>query len=382
MIARDLRLDAQSNGAMAEARDRVAARRPTVLVTGGAGFVGTNLCLELFDLGCRVRVLDNFSRDEASANARHLESQGGALLELVQGDVRRSADVERATSGADAVFHLAAQVAVTTSISDPFEDFEVNARGTLNVLEALRRSGRAVPLLYASTNKVYGCIEGMRVQRRGRRYEPGDVRLARNGLDERLVDFRTPHGCSKGAAEQYVLDYARTFGVPATVFRMSCIFGPHQRGNEDQGWVAHFLIRMLAGEPIAIHGDGCQVRDVLCVDDLVRAFVGFLAQPQVLAGRAFNVGGGSANAVSLLEVVEMMGSLTGQRPRLSFAGWRQSDQRWYVSDTRRLYQALGWKPEVAVLEGLVRLHRWLLSAGRPLPLVRAGTGSVPPRRAC
>jgi CDP-paratose 2-epimerase len=356
-------------------RDKVRARRPIVLVTGGAGFIGTNLCLELLDLGCAVRVLDNLSRPGVLANACHLRERGGARLQLLQGDVRRPADVEPAIDAVDGVFHLAAQVAVTTSLMDPTADFEVNARGTLNVLEALRRAGRRVPLLYTSTNKVYGGIEGLRVLRRGRRDQPRDNTLARTGVDERTVEFRTPYGCSKGAAEQYVLDYARCFGLPATVFRMSSIFGPHQRGSADQGWVAHFLTRVLSGEPIEIFGDGCQVRDVLCVDDLVRAFVSFLAEPELLAGRAFNVGGGCTNAVSLLELLDLLGSLTGTRPRLSFSTWRPGDQRWYVSDTRRLYQALGWKPEVPVLEGLVRLHRWLLSERGPRALVsRAAEG--------
>jgi CDP-paratose 2-epimerase len=327
-----------------------------VLVTGGAGFIGTNLCLELLDLGCRVRVLDDLSRPGAADDARHLQEQGAERLELLRGDVRRRVDVERATAGADAVFHLAARDAA---------DSEVSVRGTWNVLEALRRRGRSVPLLHASTKAVYRGVDGLRLLRRGRRYQPCDVRLARTGIDERALEPRAPHGNTTSAAEQSVLDDARDFGLPATVFRMSCVFGAHQRGDADGGWVAHFLARALAGEPIAIRGDGCQVRDVLCVDDLVRAFVGFLAEPELLAGRAFNVGGGCTNAVSLLELLDLVGTLTGTRPRLSFRAWRARDERWYVSDTRRLYQAIAWRPEVSVLEGLGRLHRWLAGERRP-----------------
>ena len=342
---------------------RLGSRRaggPVALITGGAGFVGTNLAKRLVADGRRVRILDSLARPGAEQNLRWLSSMAGDRVQFQLGDVRNRFALRRALDGASEVFHLAAQVAVTTSVDDPTEDLDVNLRGTHNLLEELRRLDEPPPLVFTSTNKVYGTLPGLRLELVDDRWEPVDVRLRESGLDERLpLDFCTPYGCSKGAADQYVLDYAKSFGLPALVFRMSCIYGPHQHGNEDQGWVAHFAIRALEGSPITIYGDGCQVRDLLFVEDLVSAFL--LARDRVgeLRGATYNMGGGPENAVSLLEVLELVSELLGERPRLRFAEERLGDQRYYVADTRRFRAATGWQPQVAVEEGIARLVRWL-----------------------
>jgi len=337
-----------------------AAGRP-VVITGGAGFIGTNLADRLLGQGRRVRLLDNLSRPGVERNLAWLRAQYGERLGVEIADVRDAAAVRKAVRGAETVFHFAAQVAVTTSLDDPLHDFEVNARGTLNVLEAVRESDLPPPLIFTSTNKVYGGMEDVALGCRRGRYEPADRQLAARGFSEdRRLDFHSPYGCSKGAADQYVLDYARSYGLRTVVFRMSCIYGPHQFGTEDQGWVAHFLIRALEGRPITLYGDGRQVRDVLYVGDLVRAFL--LAEEHVgeIAGRAFNIGGSAANTVSLLELVERIAALHGRRPEVLFEGWRTGDQRYYVSDVRRFAEATGWQPGVGLEEGLGKLYNWLL----------------------
>jgi CDP-paratose 2-epimerase len=327
------------------------------LVTGGAGFIGTNLADRLVREGERVLVLDNLSRPGVERNLRWLQAEHRAGLAVEIADVRDRAALDRAVAGATSVFHFAAQVAVTTSLVDPLGDFEVNARGTLQLLEAVRARRSPPPVVFTSTNKVYGALDDLELRVAGGRYGPPADGA---GISEaRPVAFHSPYGCSKGAADQYVLDWARTYGVPATVFRMSCIYGPHQHGNEDQGWVAHLLATAMRGEPITIYGDGRQVRDVLFVGDLVEAFLLARARIHDVAGEPFNVGGGPANTLSLLELVALIEALEGTRPRVELAPWRAADQRWYVSDTRKLRAATGWSPTVPVVEGVRRLHRWL-----------------------
>jgi CDP-paratose 2-epimerase len=278
------------------------------------------------------------------------------------GDLRSPATLARCVRGVERVFHFAAQVAVTTSLDDPIADFSVNAEGTIRLLEALRVSGARVPLLFTSTNKVYGALPDLRVERIEDRWMPTDFGFRTHGVSERRhLDFCTPYGCSKGAADQYVVDYAASFELPTVVFRMSCIYGPHQFGNEDQGWVAHFLIRALEEEQITIYGDGKQVRDVLYVDDLVDALLVARRKVDRLAGQAFNIGGGAANAVSLVQVIAMIGELLGKPPALELGPWRKGDQRWYVSDTSRFSAATGWAPQVAPAEGVRLLHDWLVA---------------------
>jgi CDP-paratose 2-epimerase len=339
--------------------------RRYALITGGAGFVGSNLADRLASDGMDVVLLDALARPGVERNVDWLRSRHGERVRLIVGDVRHAHVVDEAVSGADQVFHLAAQVAVTTSLDDPRADFEVNALGTLNVLEAVRARRDRPPVVFTSTNKVYGGLPDVPLTIRRERWEPEDAELGATGLSERRpLDFHSPYGCSKGAADQYVVDYARTFGLQACVLRMSCIYGPRQFGNEDQGWVAHFLIRARRSEPIALYGDGRQVRDVLFVSDLVDAFV--LARDGIarLSGRAFNIGGGPAAAVSLRELLARIEAL-GATVDLERGPWRVGDQRWYVSNIRAFRDATGWSPQVGVAEGLERLDAWITSGQGP-----------------
>jgi CDP-paratose 2-epimerase len=288
-------------------------------------------------------------------------------MRIEAADVQDPHALRSAVDKAAQVFHFAAQVAVTTSLTNAIHDFEVNARGTLNLLEALRAQDDPPPLVFTSTNKVYGGLPDVKLRVNGDRYEPEEDAVREAGVGEqRPLDFHSPYGCSKGTADQYVIDYARTFGLPAVVFRMSCIYGPHQFGNEDQGWVAHFLIRALEGQPITLYGDGLQVRDVLFVDDLIEAFMLTQENMSRLAGEVFNIGGGAANTTSLLELIEAINALHG-RCEIDFEDWRAGDQRYYVSDTRKFQAATGWSPRVNATEGVQRLYEWLAQSRRTLP---------------
>jgi CDP-paratose 2-epimerase len=255
-------------------------------------------------------------------------------------------------------------VAVTTSLVNPTHDFDVNARGTLNVLEAIRQRTTPPPLVFTSTNKVYGGLTDIALVN-GSRYEPADMSLRAAGISEaRPLDFHSPYGCSKGTADQYILDYARTFGLPAVVFRMSCIYGPHQCGTEDQGWVAHFIVQSIEGRPIVIYGDGEQVRDVLFIDDLVDAFLTATTHIDHVHGQAFNIGGGPRNTTSLLELLELIERMHGRRPAVSFEEWRPGDQRYYVSNIGKFHDATGWTPKMSFADGAGCLYRWLLGERR------------------
>jgi CDP-paratose 2-epimerase len=332
------------------------------LITGGAGFIGSNLADRLLSSGRPVLVFDDLSRPGVEQNLAWLRERHGDRLRVEVADVRDRQALHGAVRGADQVFHFAAQVAVTSSLLDPVHDFEINVRGTLNLLEEIRALECPSSLIYTSTNKVYGALSDLPLEASGTRYQPLDA-ATRTGIDEtRPLDFHSPYGCSKGAADQYVLDYARTFGLPALVFRMSCIYGLHQMGTEDQGWVAHFLIRAVEEKPIVIYGDGMQVRDLLFVDDLVDAFVLAQANSHTLAGQAFNIGGGLGNTASLLELMEMIGAISGSKPNLRWKDWRAGDQRYYVSDTRKFKGATGWAPKVNVRQGVEKLYRWLLES--------------------
>lgn len=331
-----------------------------VLITGGSGFIGTNLAHRLLVAGKRVIIYDNLSRPGVEQNLKWLRANHGELVRHEAGDIRDFATLRRIVRQAGQVFHFAAQVAVTTSLDDPFGDFEINARGTLNLLESLRSLPEPPPLLFTSTNKVYGDLSGVRLRINDGRYVPENEVARRYGFNEmQPLHFHSPYGCSKGAACQYVLDYARTFSLPTVVFRMSCIYGPHQFGNEDQGWVAHFLIQAVDNAPITIFGDGRQVRDVLFVEDLVEAFL--LAQQHMnqLTGQVFNIGGGPGNTTSLLELMDLIAHLHGHRPDVRFADWRSADQPYYVSDIRKFCDATRWVPKVDVQTGVRRLYEWL-----------------------
>ena len=338
----------------------LARHEPRVVITGGAGFVGANLADRLARQGERVLVYDSLARPGVEANVAWLKQRHGARVQIEMADVRDPYALRDAVRWASAVYHFAAQVAVTTSLENPGADFEVNARGTFNLLEELRRRSDPPALVFTSTNKVYGALEELALEAAATRYAPADEELASSGIAEtQPLAFCSPYGCSKGAADQYVLDFARTFGLPATVLRMSCIFGPRQLGTEDQGWVAHFLRAALRGEPITIYGDGRQVRDLLYVDDLVEALLLARACIGDLSGGPFNLGGGPDNAASLLEVLRLIERLNGEAPRVAFAAWRPGDQLYYVSDTRAFGARTGWRPQVDVETGLTRLWQWL-----------------------
>jgi CDP-paratose 2-epimerase len=334
-------------------------KRP-VLITGGAGFIGTNLAARFLRDGERVLIYDSLCRPGVENNLEWLTDEFGSDVEVQIADVRNAHAIRRAVAQASRVFHFAAQVAVTTSLANPVIDFEVNVRGTLNVLEAIRRMPSPPPLLFTSTNKVYGGLEDLSLRSTQTRYEPLDRQVRRFGVGEdRPLDFKSPYGCSKGAADQYVLDYGTSFHLPVVVFRMSCIYGPHQFGTEDQGWVAHFLIQAMEKEPLTIYGDGKQVRDVLYVDDLIDAMVLAIDRLEATGGRAFNLGGSPRNTTSLVELVEMIEQIEGSRPQIVMDGWRTGDQRYYVSDTRSFRAATGWSARVGVREGVERLYDWL-----------------------
>ena len=333
-----------------------------MLITGGAGFIGANLADRLARDGQDVLVFDALTRPGVARNLEWLKRRHPRRVSAAVADIRDKGAVRDAAMRCSGVFHMAAQVAVTTSLTAPMDDFDINVRGTMHVLEALRRRADRVPLVFASTNKVYGDLHDVALTDESGAYLPQDPALRQHGVGEdRSLDFYTPYGCSKGAADQYVLDYARSFGLPACVLRMSCIYGPRQMGTEDQGWLAHFLISAIDGRPISIYGDGRQVRDVLFVDDAVEAYVRAAAQIDKVSGQAFNLGGGPANAVTLLDVLGAIGAATGHHPEVKFDDWRPGDQRYFVADTRRVCAALDLPPALGWQDGMGRLASWLMA---------------------
>ena len=327
------------------------------LITGGAGFIGTNLADRLVREGMKVRILDNLSRNGVEKNLSWLHQSHPNRMEFIKGDVRNFDQVREAVKEVDTIFHLASQVAVTTSVEDPRTDFEVNAGGTLNVLEAARLSTKQPAILFTSTNKVYGKLSDLGIRDTGTRYEfPSHPR----GVDEtQPLDFYSPYGCSKGAADQYIRDYSRIYGMKTVVFRMSCIYGPHQFGNEDQGWVVHFVISALLNRPIKIYGDGKQARDILYVEDLVDAFCQAEENINKTAGEVFNIGGGPENSVSLLELLEMLEKVTGNKIHTESYNWRPGDQKVYISNIQKAKDIFGWEPRVSSTEGIQRLYKWV-----------------------
>lgn len=334
-----------------------------LLVTGGAGFIGCNLVDRLASEGHHVIVLDRLSRPGVERNLEWLKRQHPRQITPMIADIRGLAAVDAVTDAA-AVFHLAAQVAVTTSLQEPLEDLDINVRATVTLLEAAARRRSPPPFIFASTNKVYGDLADVALHETETAVKPRDPQIRRRDIGEdRPLSFHTPYGCSKGAADQYVTDYFRTHGVPSTVLRMSCIYGPHQHGNEDQGWVAHFVIKALKDEPITIYGDGRQVRDILHVDDAVEAYVRAWTNIERVQGRAFNLGGGPSNAVSLLQLIAHIGELQLRPPQVAFEAARPCDQRYFVADTRRLANALALPAPRAWQSGVGDLTEWLMSAG-------------------
>lgn len=329
----------------------------SAVIFGGAGFIGSNWAHWLLhNSNAKVHVFDNLSRPGVRHNLDWLQQSAPASgrLTITVADVRNAKMVESAVRHATEIYHFAAQVAVTTSVADPRYDFEVNVGGTLNILEAARKFGRRPFILFTSTNKVYGKISDSAIV-----CEQGRYRLADDtGISEtQPLDFYSPYGCSKGAADQYVHDYSRIYDLPTVVFRMSCIAGPRQFGTEDQGWVAHFLYSALQARPIVIYGDGRQVRDVLCVEDLLRAFDLASSSPAA-HGQVFNVGGGPSNAVSLLDLMEKIMSLTGEKIAYTTDHPRPGDQLVYVTNHQKLTRMTGWHPHFTVRQSLQLLYDW------------------------
>jgi CDP-paratose 2-epimerase len=347
-----------------------------VLVTGGAGFIGVNLADRLAREGYSVLIFDSLARPGVEDNLAWLKSSHADKISFACCDVRDRAALGEAVRDCRAVFHFAAQVAVTTSLVEPRLDFDVNVGGTISLLESLRLNNPRAPLLFSSTNKVYGNLDDVELACDDDYYLPKDAALRAHGVDEsRPLDFHTPYGCSKGAADQYVLDYARSFDLLTAVLRMSCIYGPHQMGTEDQGWVAHFVYRALAGEPITIYGDGCQVRDVLHVSDAVEAYLAGWRNIGRVAGRAFNLGGGPANAVSLKRILRFIESRLNRPVEIEFSDWRAGDQRYYVSDTRAIAGELQLPDAKSWKDGVAELIAWIsernTSVRKPVRLVGA-----------
>lgn len=339
--------------------------RPT-LITGGAGFVGSNLADALLTAGERVIVADNFSRAGVSRNADWLQEKHGKRCRIEMADVRDREHMRALVSEARNVFHLAAQVAVTTSVDDPVLDLETNLLGTFHILEAARALSSPPPLLFTSTNKVYGGLEAAPVHLDGGAYRYVDCRA---GVGENAaLDFHSPYGCSKGAADQYVRDYARIYGLQTVVFRMSCIYGTRQFGTEDQGWVAHFARSLLAGETVTIYGDGYQVRDILWIGDLVTALRSAMQRIGTVSGEVFNIGGGAANAVTVRGVIDRLMDIAGAAVPVRTADWRPGDQRVYVSDTSRAGDLLDWAPITPWQRGLEQLVDWLRDADLSTPV--------------
>ena len=331
----------------------------SLLVTGGAGFIGVNLADRALSAGGRVTILDDLSRAGADVNIRWLREKHGDAFRLVERSVTETDACELAVEGADVVYHLAAQVAVTTSVADPRHDFEVNTLGTFNILEAIRRSSHRPVLVYASTNKVYGELAHLPTEELETRHAFRDLPLGISELEP--LDFHSPYGCSKGAADQYVHDYARIYDLQTVVFRQSCIYGPRQMGVEDQGWVAWFAIAAMTGQPITIYGDGKQVRDLLYIDDLIDGYELAVDRIEVTSGQVYNLGGGAENALSIWwEFGPLLEDALGRElPSPSFSPVRPGDQPVFIADTSKFQDDTGWKPVTSLETGVANLVAWI-----------------------
>ncbi len=329
------------------------------LITGGAGFIGSNYVHQLLSRGENVTILDNFSRGGAPRNLEWLEKTFGRdSFRLIRGDVRDVSLVAESARGSDVIVHLAGQVAVTTSVTNPRDDFENNALGTFNVIEAARLSGRNPIVIYASTNKVYGGMDDVKVVERGSRWEYENLPFGAS--ESQPLDFHSPYGCSKGTGDQYVRDYHRIYGLPTVVFRQSCIYGPRQFGIEDQGWVAWFVIAAVMGRPITIYGDGKQIRDLLHISDLIRAYDLAVDKINLAAGQVYNLGGGASNTLAIwTEFAPMLEELLGKNLEVARGDWRPGDQKVFVADIRKAARELGWMPQVNVEEGIQKLFEWV-----------------------
>ena len=330
-----------------------------VLITGGAGFIGCNAAKRFLNQGNEVIVFDNLSRKGADKNLNWLRKQTDRLV-FVKGDIRNKNCTDALFKNfgkIDLVLHMAAQVAVTTSVSNPREDFEINALGALNLLEAIRLSKQRPVVINASTNKVYGGMEHVKVREAQRRYHY--TQFPRGISEKESLSFCSPYGCSKGAAEQYILDYSKIYGIKTVNFRQSCIYGPRQFGVEDQGWVAHFIIASVLKKKITIYGDGKQVRDILYIDDLIDAFIKVYRNINKTNGKSYNIGGGKYNSVSLLEFIDLLEDSSNKKVKSKFRGWRPADQRIYISDIRLAKKDFDWTPKVDIKKGINLLFKWI-----------------------
>lgn len=332
-----------------------------ILIIGGAGFIGINAARYFTRQGWEVTIFDNFSRKGTDVNVDQFTADGGSTCTVVTGDIVSTPEkLAPLMETTDVVLHLAAQVAVTTSITDPRNDFEQNALGTFNVLEAVRQSAQRPMVLYASTNKVYGGLEHLAVEEMDTRFVFTDEAARQYGVSEHeQLDFHSPYGCSKGVADQYVIDYSRIYGLQTVVFRQSCVYGQHQFGIEDQGWVAWFTIAAMLGRPLTLYGTGKQVRDILYVDDLCRLYELAIENIDRVSGKAYNTGGGPANTISLVELLDVLDKQFGYQISPAKAEPRAGDQPIFIADIRKAKTDLGWEPEVTVADGLLRMRQWL-----------------------
>lgn len=331
-----------------------------ILITGGAGFIGINAASFYLNRNDSVIILDNFSRKGNDSNVLWLKKQY-KNIEIIKADIRHDQEkLKEAVQKSDLVLHLAAQVAVTTSVIDPRTDFQINAMGTFNVLEAIRQSKNKPILIYSSTNKVYGELENIPIEEKKTRYVFKNLPF---GVSEDTpLDFHSPYGCSKGAADQYVRDYSRIYGIRTIVFRQSCIYGPHQFGMEDQGWVAWFLIALIKNSPITIYGDGKQVRDLLYVDDLIRAYDLAVKNISITSGKIYNIGGGPNNTLSVwTEFRPLLQKLFNRRIDGTFLGIRPGDQPIFIADIRKAKEDFTWAPKISVMQGIESLYKWISS---------------------
>ncbi|OGH28545.1 MAG: CDP-paratose 2-epimerase [Candidatus Levybacteria bacterium RIFCSPHIGHO2_02_FULL_39_36] len=327
------------------------------LITGGAGFIGSNLAAHLLKKGWSVTVFDNLSRRGVKKNLDWLKSRSNKKLEVLVKDIRDFAAIKKASLKVEVIYHLAAQVAVTTSVLNPREDFEINAQGTLNVLEAARYAGHKPIIIYASTNKVYGAMADKEIKENSNRYLYSKLK---NGVDEKcLLDFHSPYGCSKGAADQYVQDYHRIYDMPTVVFRQSCIYGPRQMGMEDQGWAAHFAISGFFERPITIYGDGKQVRDLLHISDLIGAYELAIKNIKTSSGKVYNIGGGLKHIFSIIECINFLEGILGKKIKIMSGDWRSGDQKVYFSNNSKLKKELSWDLKICHKEGLKQLVKWI-----------------------
>ena len=340
-----------------------------ILITGGAGFIGSNAAARALVRGDEVMVVDDLSRAGAELNLEWLRGLGDFRFEMI--DVRdyRPLRALMAADSFDAIYHLAAQVAVTTSVTDPRRDFEINALGTFNLLEAARETKQDGAIIFSSTNKVYGNLDDMPISERSTRYAFSGDKIAVS--ENQPLDFHSPYGCSKGSADQYVRDYARIYGLKTVVMRQSCIYGSRQFGIEDQGWVAWFIIAVLTGKKITVYGNGKQVRDILYMDDLLDTFDAAIRNIEKCAGGIFNIGGGPENSVSLLEFFNLLEELTGKKIDYSFSDWRPGDQPIYISDIAKAGRELGWKPQTMYKKGIRKLYDWVLENKQTIEKVLA-----------